>query len=49
MLPVVLCGCETWLLKMREESRLRVFENMALKKIFGPERQGNRGMEKIIQ
>ena len=49
MLPVVLHGCETWSLKMREESRLRVFENRVLGRIFGPERQGNRGLEKTIQ
>jgi hypothetical protein len=33
-LPVVLCGCETWPLAIREEHRPRVFENKALKKIF---------------
>ena len=49
MLPVVLYGCETWSLKMREESRLRVFENRVLGRIFGPERQGNRVLEKTIQ
>jgi hypothetical protein len=38
MLPVVLYGCETWSLKLREERRLTVFENRALKRIFGPER-----------
>jgi hypothetical protein len=36
-LPVVLCGCETWSLKLREERRLRVFENRVLR-IFGPRR-----------
>jgi hypothetical protein len=35
ILPVVLCGCETWLLTLREELRLRVFENRVLRKIFG--------------
>ena len=34
-LPVVLCGCETWSLTLREEHRLRVFENWVLKRIFG--------------
>jgi hypothetical protein len=34
--PVVLCGCETWSLTLREEHKLRVFENMVLRKIFGP-------------
>jgi hypothetical protein len=35
MLPVVLYGCETWSLMLREEYRLRVFENRVLRKIFG--------------
>jgi hypothetical protein len=35
MLPVVLYGCETWSLTLREEYRLRVFENRVLRKIFG--------------
>jgi hypothetical protein len=34
-LPVVLYGCETWLLTLREEHRLRVFENRMLRRIFG--------------
>jgi len=38
ILPVVLYGCETWSLKMREKHRLRVFENRFLRRIFGPER-----------
>jgi hypothetical protein len=38
ILSVVLYGCETWLLTLREELRLRVFENRACSKIFGPER-----------
>ena len=37
ILPVVLYGCETWLLTLREERKLRVFENMVLS-IFGPRR-----------
>jgi len=32
---VVCCGCETWSLTLREERRLRVFENRALRRIFG--------------
>jgi len=36
ILPVVLYGCETWSLILREEHRLRVFENRVLRKIFGP-------------
>jgi len=38
ILPVVLYGCETWLLTSREERKLRVFENMVLRRIFGPRR-----------
>jgi hypothetical protein len=37
-LPVVLYGCETWSLTLREEHRLRVFENRLLRRIFGPKR-----------
>jgi hypothetical protein len=33
---VVLYGCETWSLTLREERKLRVFENRVLKRIFGP-------------
>jgi hypothetical protein len=35
---VVLYGCETWSLILREEHRLRVFENRVLRRIFGPKR-----------
>jgi hypothetical protein len=38
ILPVVLYGCETWSLTLREEHRLRVFENRLLRRIFGPKR-----------
>ena len=38
ILPVVLYGCETWSLTLREEHRLRVFENKVLRKIFGAKR-----------
>ena len=31
-------GCETWSLKLRKESRLRVFEKRLLRRIFGPKR-----------
>ena len=37
-LPVVLYWCEIWSLTLREERRLRVFENRVLRRIFGPER-----------
>jgi hypothetical protein len=36
ILSVVLYGCETWSLTLREECRLRVFENSVLRRIFGP-------------
>jgi len=35
ILPIVLYGCETWSLTLREERRLRVFENRVLRRIFG--------------
>jgi hypothetical protein len=38
ILPVVLYGCRTWSLTLREEQRLRVFENRVLRRIFGPKR-----------
>ena len=38
MLRAVLYGCETWSNTLREERRLRVFENRVLRRIFGPER-----------
>jgi hypothetical protein len=38
LLPVVLYGCETWSLTLKEEHRLRVFENRVLRKIFRPKR-----------
>jgi hypothetical protein len=37
-LLVVLYGCETWSLTLREEQRLRVYENRVLRRIFGPKR-----------
>ena len=36
ILSLVLYGCETWSLTLREERKLRVFENMVLRRIFGP-------------
>ena len=38
ILPVVLYGCEAWSLTLREERKLRVFENMVLRRIVGPRR-----------
>jgi len=43
ILPVVLYGCETWSLILREERKLRVFENMVLRRIFGPRRDEETG------
>jgi hypothetical protein len=39
ILPVVLYGCETWSLTLGEEHRLRVFENIVLRKILGRKRE----------
>jgi hypothetical protein len=39
ILLVVLYGCETWSLTLREEHRLRGVENRVLRKIFGPKRE----------
>jgi hypothetical protein len=38
ILPVILYGCGTWSLTLREEHRLGVFQNRVFKKIFGPKR-----------
>ena len=43
ILPVELYGCETWSLILREEHRLRVFENNVLRKIFGAKRDAITG------
>jgi len=40
---LVLCRCETWSLKLREEHRLRVFEMTVLRRIFGPRREEAKG------
>ena len=39
LFAVVLYGCETWSLTLREERKLRVFENMVLRRIFGLRRE----------
>ena len=41
ILPVVLCGRESWSVTLREEHRLRVFENRILRRIFGPKKGTN--------
>jgi hypothetical protein len=38
ILPPVLCRCKTWSLTLREEHRLKAFENRVLRRIFGPKR-----------
>ena len=38
IMPVVFYGCETWSLIFREERKLRLFQNMVLRRIFGPRR-----------
>jgi len=38
ILPVVLYGCDTWSLTLKEEPRVRVLKNRVLKRIFGPKR-----------
>ena len=43
ILPVVLYGCETWSLTLREKGRLRVYENRVLRKVFGPKRDEVKG------
>jgi len=46
--PVVLYGCETWLLTIREEHRLRMFEKRVLKRIFGSKRDEVTGEWRIL-
>ena len=48
-MPVVLYGCETWSLTLREERQLRVFENMVLRRIFGPRRDEVTGEWRRLQ
>jgi hypothetical protein len=39
VMRVVLCGCETWSLTLREEHELKVFDSRVLRRIYGPERE----------
>jgi hypothetical protein len=48
ILPVVLYGCETSSLTLREEHRLRVFENRVLRRMFGPKRDEVTGVWKEL-
>jgi len=43
ILPVVLYGCKTWSLTLREERKLRLFGNLVLRRIFGPRRDEIKG------
>jgi hypothetical protein len=47
ILPVVLYGCETGFLTVREEHRLSVFENRVLRKVFGPKREEDGSWRKL--
>jgi hypothetical protein len=47
ILPLVLYGCETWSLTLREEHRLRVFENRVLRRIFGPKSEVDGSWRKL--
>ena len=49
ILSVVLYGCETWSLTLREERRLRVFENRVMRRIFGPTRDEVTGEWRKLQ
>jgi hypothetical protein len=48
ILPVVLYGCGTWSLTLREECRLWVFENRVLRRVFGPKMDKVTATEKIM-
>ena len=48
ILPVVLYGCETWSLTLREEPRLRVFENRILRRIFRPKKDENGEWRRLL-
>jgi hypothetical protein len=48
ILPVVLYGCKTWSLTLREECRLRVFETRVMRNIFGPKRDEVTGERRKI-
>ena len=48
ILPLAFYGCEAWSLMLREERKLRVFENMVLRRIFGPRRDEVMGEWRIM-
>jgi hypothetical protein len=47
ILPFVLYGCETWSHTLREEHRLRVFENRVMRSIFGTKREEDGSWRKL--
>jgi hypothetical protein len=47
VLPVVLYGCETWTLTLREKHRLRIFENKLLRRMFGSKREEDETCRKL--
>jgi hypothetical protein len=47
ILPVVLYGCETWSLTLREENRLRLLENRVLRRICRPKREEDGSWRKL--
>ena len=49
ILSVVLYGCKTWSLILREERRLRVYENRVLRRIFGPKRDEVTGQRRKLR
>jgi hypothetical protein len=49
ILSLVLYGCETWSLTLKEEHRLGMFENRVLRRIFGPKRDEENGKNGIIK
>ena len=49
ILSVVFYGCDTWSLTLREERKSRVFENMVLRRIFGPRREEVTGEWRRLQ
>jgi hypothetical protein len=47
ILPVVLYGYRTWSVTLRDEHRLRVFENRVLRRIFEPKKEGDGAWRKF--
>jgi hypothetical protein len=47
ILPVVLYGCETWSLIIREKHRVRMFENKVVRRIFGRKRDQVTGWKRL--